>query len=65
MDRRERENTADELFSEFPDGTRIIIRDGKVIFENLTPEMLDVALSLDPDNEELKIRKQMMNKEDV
>lgn len=65
MDSRERENTADELFSEFPDGTRIIIRGGKVIFENLTPEMLDVALSLDPDNEELKIRKQMMNKEDV
>ncbi len=58
-------DNANELFSEFPDGTRIIIRDGKVIFENLTPDMLDVALALDPDNEELKIRKQMMDKEEV
>ena len=64
MDHNDIDN-ADELFSEFPDGTRIIIRDGKVIFENLTPDMLDVALALDPDNEELKIRKQMMDKEEV
>ncbi|MBR4986713.1 MAG: hypothetical protein IKY83_13350 [Proteobacteria bacterium] len=53
-------DSANELFSEFPDGTRIVIRDGKVIFENLTPDMLDVALSLDPENEELKIRKKKM-----
>ena len=45
-----------DLFGDMLDGTRIIIRDGKVTFENLTPEMLDVARSLNPDNAEISQR---------
>ncbi|MBQ9396203.1 MAG: hypothetical protein IJU23_11930 [Proteobacteria bacterium] len=47
----------DELFSMFPEGTRIVIQDGKVTFENMTPELLDVALSLNPDDENLRQRR--------
>lgn len=46
----------DELFGMFPEGTRIVIQNGKVTFENMTPELLDVALSLNPDDENLKLR---------
>lgn len=46
----------DDLFAMFPEGTRIIIHGNKVTFENLTPELLDVARSLNPDDENLKKR---------
>lgn len=46
----------DELFDMFPDGTRIVIKDGKVMFENLTGDLLDVARALNPDDESLKGR---------
>ncbi len=46
----------DSLFCDFPDGTRIIIQDGKVIFENLTPELLEIARALNPDDPNLKDR---------
>ncbi|MBQ9818389.1 MAG: hypothetical protein IJM59_13130 [Proteobacteria bacterium] len=46
----------DALFDVLPEGTRIVIRDGCVTFENLTEDMLDVALSLNPDDPELKKR---------
>lgn len=46
----------DELFEMFPEGTRIIIRDGKVMFENLTGDLLDVARALNPDDPNLKER---------
>ena len=47
----------DDLFEMLPEGTRIIIRGNKVTFENLPPELLDVALSLNPQDENLKARK--------
>ncbi len=47
----------DSLFDMLPEGTRIIIRGNKVTFENLPPELLDVALSLNPQDENLKARK--------
>ena len=46
----------DALFDVLLEGTRIVIRDGCVTFENLTEDMLDVALSLNPDDPELKKR---------
>ncbi len=46
----------DSLFDVIPEGTRIVIRDGRVTFENLTEDMLDVALKLNPDDPELKDR---------
>lgn len=46
----------DELFGMFPEGTRIIIKDGKVMFENLTGDLLDVAKALNPDDPNLKER---------
>lgn len=45
-----------ELFDLFPEGTRIVIRGNRVTFENLTPDMLDVARSLNPDDETLFAR---------
>lgn len=47
----------DELFGIFPEGTRIVIQDGKVTFENMTQDLLDVALSLNPDDENLRERR--------
>ena len=46
----------ENLFDEFPDGTRIVIRNGEVTFENLTGDLLDVARSLNPDDENLRMR---------
>lgn len=46
----------DDLFEMLPEGTRIIIRGKTVTFENMTPELLDVALSLNPNDTELKAR---------
>ncbi len=48
----------DDLFDMLPEGTRIIIRGNKVTFENLPPELLDVALSLNPQDTDLKARKE-------
>ena len=45
------------LFEMLPEGTRIIIRGNKVTFENLPPELLDVALSLNPQDASLLARK--------
>lgn len=52
----EQPDELDELFGMFPEGTRIIIHDGKVMFENLTGELLDVARALNPDDPNLKGR---------
>lgn len=40
----------------FPEGTRIVICGNRVTFENLTPDLLDVARSLNPDDETLFMR---------
>ncbi|MBO4350436.1 MAG: hypothetical protein J6A01_05760 [Proteobacteria bacterium] len=48
----------DDLFDMLPEGTRIIIRGNKVTFENLPPELLDVALSLNPQDADLNARKE-------
>ena len=53
------EKSAD-LFGDMLEGTRIFIKDGRVTFENLTPEMLDVATSLNPDNAEIRQREDMI-----
>ena len=45
-----------ELFDLFPEGTRIVISGNRVMFENLTPDLLDVARSLNPDDESLSMR---------
>lgn len=47
----------DELFKHIPEGTRIVIRNGSVTFENMTPDILDIALSLNPDDPNLIERK--------
>ena len=36
--------------------SRIIIRGGKVIIENLGPDLIDIALALNPDDPELIAR---------
>lgn len=48
----------DDLFEMLPEGTRIVIRGGQVIFENLTPDMLDVAHELNPNDEDINQRRQ-------
>lgn len=47
----------DSLFEMLPEGTRIIIRGKTVTFENMTPELLDVALSLNPQDPDLQARR--------
>ncbi len=46
----------EDLFEMFPEGTRIIIQDGKVTFENMTEELLEVAEALNPDDPNIKKR---------
>ena len=48
-----------DLFSMFPEGTRIFIDGKTVTFENLTEDLLEVAESLNPDDP--NIRKRMDN----
>ena len=50
----------DDLFEMLPEGTRIVIRGNKVTFENLPPELLDVALSLNPEDAVLNARKESL-----
>ena len=45
-----------DLFSMFPEGTRIFIDGNSVTFENMTPELLDVAAALNPEDPEIKKR---------
>ena len=47
----------DDLFAMLPEGTRIIIHNGVVTFENLTEDLVDVALCLNPDDPDLQERK--------
>ena len=47
----------DDLFSTFPDGTRIFIQGNTVTFENMTPELLEIAQALNPDDERWNQRK--------
>jgi len=44
--------------------TRIVIRDGRVMIENLTQDMLDVAVSLNPGDASLLARKRLTEQED-
>ena len=55
----------DDLFDMLPEGTRIVIRGNKVTFENLPPELLDVALSLNPDDDNLKARRDQLNNDEL
>ena len=50
------DNPEDDLFSMFPEGTRIFIRGNQVTFENLTPDLLSVAQSLNPSDKTLRLR---------
>lgn len=59
------EETDDGLFSALPEGTRIFIDGNRVVFENLTPDLLDVAEELSPDNKEIKKRKSLLAQENV
>ena len=47
-----------------PEGTRIVIHNGVVTFENLTEDFVDVALSLNPEDSDLRQRKQATPGED-
>lgn len=51
----------DDLFSTFPEGTRIFIQGNTVTFENMTPDMLEIAQALNPDDDQLKRRKSTVN----
>ena len=46
----------DDLFELLPEGTRIVIHGNKVTFENLTPDMVDVAHELSPDDGDIARR---------
>lgn len=46
----------DDLLDMLPEGTRIVISGNKVTFENLTPDMLEIAHALNPDDEDIKAR---------
>ena len=54
----------DDLFDLLPEGTRIVISGNKVTFENLTPDMLEIAHALNPDDEEIKARLQATSQKD-
>lgn len=54
----------DDLFDMLPEGTRIVIHGNQVTFENLPPELLDVALSLNPDDDNLKARRDQLNNDE-
>ena len=54
----------DGLFDMLPEGTRIVIHNGVVTFENLTEDFVDVALSLNPEDPDLRQRKQTTPGED-
>ena len=56
------DTSLDDLFQMLPEGTRIIIRGKTVTFENMTPELLDVALSLNPNDAELRARQENIDK---
>jgi len=51
----------DDLFELLPEGTRIVIRGGQVTFENMTPDMLDVAHALNPDDADINARREEAN----
>ncbi len=53
----------DDLFEMLPEGTRIVIKNGQVTFENLTPDMLDVAHELNPDDENINQRRKLAQKQ--
>ncbi len=54
----------DDLFDLLPEGTRIVISEKKVTFENMTPDMLEIAQDLNPDDEEIKARLQATSQKD-
>ena len=64
MSEKEKNAEMDDLFDMLPEGTRIIIRGNKVTFENLPPELLDVALSLNPEDNNLIARKKNATEND-
>ena len=47
----------DDLFEMLPEGTRIVIKGNQVTFENLTPDMLDVAHALNPQDQMINARR--------
>ena len=47
----------DDLFEMLPEGTRIVIKGNQVTFENLTPDMLDVAHALNPQDADINARR--------
>lgn len=49
-------NMDDDLFECLPEGTRIIISGKSVTFENMTPELLDVAKALNPEDKDIQVR---------
>lgn len=53
-------DSLESLFELLPEGTRIIIDGNRVTFENMTGDMLDIALSLNPDDPDLKARKGLL-----
>ncbi|MFA5625702.1 MAG: hypothetical protein WC966_11720 [Bradymonadales bacterium] len=52
--------TKDAILSE---DSRIVIRDGKVIIENLSQDLLDVALALNPNDLDLLERKEALDED--
>lgn len=46
----------DGLFCMLGEDSRIIIKDGQVLIENMSDDLLDLALSLNPNDQELKKR---------
>ena len=46
----------DDFFENIQEGTRIMIQGNRVTFENMTPDLLDVAKALNPDDKKLKKR---------
>ena len=46
----------DDMFNTFPEGTRIFIQGNSVTFENMTPDLLEVAQSLNPKDQNIAER---------
>ncbi len=46
----------DDLFTTFPEGTRIFIEGNSVTFENMTPDLAEVAQSLNPEDKNIAER---------
>lgn len=56
------ESMSDDQLKQLLEESRIIIKSGgEVVIENLTPSLLDVAYTLDPDNPGIQCRVDAMN----